>query len=176
MIAVLFLVGLNTCIPNPRNAVERPSRVGERIFGISTEDTIPLPPPPPPPPVPRQEEIFKQVEYMPRFLSCENLHKEERDSCSKRKLNEFLLENLKYPLQDSLLGIEGVVVVSFIVEKDGSVSTVEIVKGATDAMNAEAIRLMYLINEMGRRFSSPPARGQPYRVLLKQTIPFRVQH
>lgn len=54
----------------------------------------------------------------------------------------FLSENLKYPKQARKMGIEGRVFVQFIVETDGSISNVEVVKGIGAGCDDEAVRVI----------------------------------
>ena len=60
-------------------------------------------------------------------------------------LNKFKTENVKYPPEVKSLGIEGVVFVRFLIEKNGSVSNVRIMQGASPSLDAEAIRVTKLM-------------------------------
>ncbi|MBN3519578.1 TonB family protein [Algoriphagus lutimaris] len=57
-------------------------------------------------------------------------------------LMAFMMENLKYPEQAKEKGVEGVVVVSFVVQQDGSISNPEILKGIGAGCDEEAIRVV----------------------------------
>ncbi len=59
-----------------------------------------------------------------------------------RKLMEFITKNLTYPPAAKNMGVEGKVFVKFIVDKDGSISNIEIVKGVNEDLDNEAIRLV----------------------------------
>ena len=56
-------------------------------------------------------------------------------------LLKFKAENIKYPPEVKSLGLEGLVVVRFNIEKNGSVSDVRIMQGASPSLDAEAIRV-----------------------------------
>lgn len=58
------------------------------------------------------------------------------------KLNEYIVKNLIYPKDAEIKGIEGVVIVQFTVEKDGSISNIRIKKGIGFGCDGEAIRLI----------------------------------
>lgn len=57
-------------------------------------------------------------------------------------LNTFIASNLKYPLVAQEKGIQGRVVVKFIVEKDGSISNVEVVRSVDPVLDNEAMRVV----------------------------------
>ncbi len=57
-------------------------------------------------------------------------------------LMTFMGENLKYPAQAKEKGIEGVVVVSFVVKKDGTIANAEILRGIGAGCDAEALRVV----------------------------------
>src|SRR5688572_2656098 len=55
---------------------------------------------------------------------------------------EYITSNLNYPTLSLRSKTQGIVEVSFIIEKNGSVSNAEIIKGLDDACNKEAIRVV----------------------------------
>lgn len=57
-------------------------------------------------------------------------------------LTDYLFKNLKYPEQARKLGVEGMVVVKFIVRKDGTLSDLEVEKGIGAGCDAEAVRVL----------------------------------
>ena len=72
---------------------------------------------------------FLTEENMPRFTDGD--------------LNEYLKENLKYPIKSRENGSEGTVVVNFIVSSDGAVHGAKVVKATDDELlNAEALRVV----------------------------------
>ena len=85
-------------------------------------------------------------------------------------LMDFLNENIKYPEQAEREGIEGRVVAGFIVERDGSVSNIEILKSVHPLLDAEVVRVMSLMLNWipGRQ------NGQPVRVKYSLPITFRL--
>ena len=82
-------------------------------------------------------------------------------------LQTFLANNMRYPQLAIENGVQGTVVCEFIVEKDGSISNVKVVKSVSRECDAEAMRLMRLLPKY------IPARqnGEPVRTRYK--IPFR---
>ena len=55
---------------------------------------------------------------------------------------EYLTQNVKYPEDAEKQKIEGRVLATFVVETDGSISNVEVVKPAFPSLDAEAVRLL----------------------------------
>jgi len=56
--------------------------------------------------------------------------------------NKYIADNLKYPKKEKRKHIEGKVFISFVVRENGSISDVTCVKGITEALNQEGIRLI----------------------------------
>jgi TonB family protein len=74
----------------------------------------------------------------------------------KHFMDAWVYSYVKYPQSAVDLGIQGTVNVSFIVEKDGSVSNVQVVKGVDDLLDAEAVKVIsaspkWAAGEIGRR-------------------------
>ncbi|MCF0059504.1 energy transducer TonB [Dyadobacter sp. CY356] len=59
-------------------------------------------------------------------------------------LNQFIASNLQIPFQSSIKGVKGKVFVKGVVEPDGTMSGLEIIKGIDSLCNQEAIRVMSL--------------------------------
>lgn len=133
------------------------------------------PPPPPPPPLPKEEEIFRVVEEMPRFPGCEGRgSKDEVKLCAQRKLLEFLHKNLQYPAKARENKVEGTCVVQFTVEKDGSVTDAELVRDIGYGCGEEALRIVNLMSEQGIRWVTCGCRGRPTRVRFTIPVKFRL--
>ena len=147
--------------------VERPAPVAEKA---------PPPPPPPPPPV-EETEIFKVVEQMPRFPGCENAGgtEAEKKQCADKKMLEFIYKNIKYPAIARENGVEGTAVITFVVEKDGKVSDVQIVRDIGAQCGSEAMRVVNLMNEQGIKWTPGKQRGRPVRVQFNLPVKFKLE-
>ncbi|MCB0429883.1 MAG: TonB family protein [Flavobacteriales bacterium] len=89
------------------------------------------------------DEPFVIVENMPRFPGCdEGESVQERDKCALGKMQEFLVKHITYPADAMEMGITGTVIVSFIVERDGSLSDIQIMKQVDSLLADEAIRVV----------------------------------
>lgn len=80
-----------------------------------------------------QDEIFRIVEKHPEYPGGD-----------KARL-QFLQENLKYPQDARELGKEGTVYIGFVVEKDGSISDIKIIRGVYKSIDEECIRVVSLM-------------------------------
>ncbi len=57
-------------------------------------------------------------------------------------LLNYLNKTLRYPDEERDNNIQGLVIVSFVVRKDGSITDIKILKGATPNLDAEAMRVV----------------------------------
>tara|TARA_Y100001972_G_scaffold115640_1_gene152590 strand:+ start:5796 stop:7562 length:1767 start_codon:yes stop_codon:yes gene_type:complete len=82
-----------------------------------------------------------------------------------------IANNIKYPLQARKLGIEGRVYIQFIVEKDGSLSDILVVKGIGGGCDEEAVRV---IKSLPSTFKPGSQRGMAVRVRMVMPIVFKL--
>lgn len=90
--------------------------------------------PPPPPSTPIREsgsdDIFVAVDTQPEFPG------------GQATMMRWLSDNIKYPAVAQENGIDGRVVVNFIVEKDGTLSDVNVIRGVDPSLDKEAVRVI----------------------------------
>ena len=103
------------------------------------------------------EEAFTIVEQNPKFIGGDYA------------FAVFIRSHLKYPDQARRMGAEGRVFVHFIVEKDGSLSNIGILRGIGAGCDKEAVRVMHEspLWEPGKQ------RGRPVRVHMVIPLTFR---
>lgn len=111
-----------------------------------------------------EEEILEPV----RFVAV----KKAEFIGGNEEMIKFLSENVKYPedvLQANEKGanIHGRVYVKFVVEKDGSISDVEVVRSVHPSLDAESVRVVKL---MSGKWTPATERGKPVRSMF--TLPF----
>ncbi|MEM9821035.1 MAG: energy transducer TonB, partial [Bacteroidota bacterium] len=138
-------------------------------------EEAPPPPPPPPPPEPEVEEIFTVVEEMPRFPGCEDKPKAERKACADKKMLQFIYKNIKYPPIARENGVEGAVVIRFVVDKDGKVKEPLIVKDIGAGCGNEALRVVKMMNNMPQGWVPGKQRGKPVKVYFNLPVRFRLE-
>lgn len=130
------------------------------------------PPPPPPPPVEKEEEIFKVVEDNPAFPGCENItDKNAKKQCADEKMLQFIYGNIKYPAIARENGVEGMVVVKFVVEKDGGITNAEVVRDIGAGCGQEALRVV----NMMPKWEAGKQRGRPVRVQFNLPVKFKLE-
>ncbi len=84
--------------------------------------------------------------------------------------NKYLQNNLKYPTQARRMGIEGTVYVVFVVNTDGSIQDVEILRGIGGGADEEAMRVV----QNAPKWEPGKQRGKPVRVKMRLPIRFKL--
>jgi protein TonB len=84
----------------------------------------------PEPPKQEENKVFDVVEQMPSFPG------------GNSALMQYLSSNVRYPVVAQENGVQGRVVVSFVVEKDGSITDVNVVRGVDPSLDKEAARVV----------------------------------
>ena len=105
------------------------------------------------------EEVFMVVENMPEFPG------------GTAELMKFLQQNIQYPKESLEKGIQGRVLVQFVVGKDGNLRNFKIVKSASPDLDAEAIRVCKAMP----KWQPGEQRGQAVNVQYTLPIMFRLQ-
>jgi periplasmic protein TonB len=110
-------------------------------------------------PVPEEEEIFKVVESWPAFPGGD------------QAMYAFLGKNLRYPQMALETGISGKVFLTFVVEKDGSITDIQLVRGIGGGCDEEAMRVVTLMP----KWTPGKQRGIPVRVQYLFSVKFTLQ-
>ena len=106
-----------------------------------------------------EQQIFIVVESMPEFPGGEPA------------LHRYLGENIKYPQMAKESGIQGRVFVTFVVERDGSVTDVKVLRGIGGGCDEEAVRVVKGMP----KWSPGKQRGKPVRVQFNLPVKFTLQ-
>ena len=105
------------------------------------------------------DKVLEKAEVMPEYPGGD------------QAMMQFVAENVKYP-QDAIdKEISGRVLVSFVVEKDGSIGDVKVVKGIGGGCDEEAVRV---VNTMPK-WKPGMDKGKPVRVSYMMPITFKLQ-
>jgi len=107
----------------------------------------------------QEQEIFQIVEEMPAYPGGEG------------KLMEYVAKNIKYPQIARETGIQGRVFVGFVVEPDGSVSNVKVLRGIGGGCDEEAIRVVKGMP----KWKPGKQRGKAVRVSYMLPVNFKLQ-
>lgn len=117
-----------------------------------------------PPAVEEEEEeaaqtIFTVVEEMPEFPG------------GQAELLKYLAKSIKYPVIAQENGVQGRVVCSFVVNRDGSIVDAEVVRGVDPSLDKEALRVITTMP----KWKPGKQRGKPVRVKYTVPVTFRLQ-
>ena len=115
---------------------------------------------------------FAVVERVPVFPGCENSRDNaERKACFQTKLIEHVSKNFKYPDMARELNLQGRIYVKFVVEKNGQVSNIEVLRGVDPMLDNEAVRVVNTLP----RISPAEQRGKPVRMSFVLPIYAKMQ-
>ena len=113
----------------------------------------------PEPPKEEETKVFDVVEVMPSFPGGQSA------------LFEWLSKNIKYPVVAEENGVQGRVIVTFVVERNGSITDVQVVKSVDPSLDKEAVRVVKAMPHW------IPGKQNGSAVRVKFTVPvtFRLQ-
>ena len=132
----------------------------DRLAEAVRSDIVTTAPPPPPAPKPEvSNKVFDVVEEMPHFPG------------GPAALQAFLSSNTKYPVVAQENGVQGRVIVSFVVERDGSITDVKVVRSVDPSLDREATRVVKSMP----RWSPGKQNGSAVRVKYTVPVVFRLQ-
>jgi len=119
------------------------------------------------------ESIYRIVDEMPRFPGCENSDKPTalKNACAKDKLVNFIANELRYPPEATEEGLEGMVLVSFVVAENGDIMMPEIKRDIGGKCGEEALRVVSLMP----KWVSGIHEGEAVKVRFNLPINFRLQ-
>jgi len=103
-----------------------------------------------------ENRLFYIVEKMPTFNGNNKL------------LEKFITNNLRYPDKARESGIEGTVYIELVINIDGSVIDIKVLRGVLPELDNEAIRLIKLTNKMWT-----PGKQQGKKVKVRKVLPIK---
>jgi len=103
--------------------------------------------------------VFQVVETMPLFPGGESA------------MMKYMGDNIKYPVIAQENGIQGRVICQFVVNKDGSIVDVVVVRSVDSSLDKEAIRMIQSMP----KWTPGKQRGKPVRVKYTLPVNFRLQ-
>ena len=153
-VAFLILAMLTSCTNNTESNKEKPTGPSVVENGVSNSNPesqngdVDL------------DEVYQNAEKMPEFIG------------GIQKFRDFLNNNLVYPEWEKAQKIEGNVFVTFIIEKNGSVSTLKVVRAPYGSKNLsdEAVRVLRLMP----KWIPGEIEGEKVRVSYTLPIQFKL--
>ena len=130
------------------------------VEAVRSDIAVAAPPPPPAAPKPEvSNKVFDVVEEMPSFPG------------GNGALMSYLSSNIKYPVVAQENGVQGRVIVAFVVERDGSISDVKVARSVDPSLDREAQRVVKSMPKW------KPGKQNGSAVRVKYTVPvvFRLQ-
>jgi len=100
--------------------------------------------------------IFTAVEQFPSFPGGTNA------------FYKFLAKNIRYPAEAVKNNTQGTVIIGFVVEADGQLTNVKIIKGVSPEIDAEAIRVI----QISPKWKPALQNNKPVRVQFRMPISF----
>jgi TonB family protein len=109
---------------------------------------------------PQEEMVFTVVEKMPEYPGGDDARV------------KFMVENIKYPGEARKNGVQGIVYVSFVVEKDGKINSIKTIRGIGGGCDEEAERVISLMPA----WKPGLQRGKPVRVQFNMPVRFALEN
>ncbi len=152
----VFTTAINAAPP-----VEKPKPVEKPAPPVIVEPELDIP------------EIFSVVEEMPRFPGCESedMTKQEKKKCAEKALLQFIGKNVRYPEMARDNRVEGTVVMSFVVNEDGSISDIKIARDIGAGCGRETTRV---VKKMPKWIPGKQI-GRPVKVHFNLPIKFTLE-
>ena len=105
------------------------------------------------------DKVLEKAEVMPEYPGGD------------QAMMDFVAKNVQYPQEARDKEISGRVLVSFIVEKDGSIADVKVVKGIGGGCDEEAVRVVKAMP----KWKPGKDKGKPVRVSYMMPFTFKLQ-
>ncbi len=121
--------------------------------------------------------IYVVAEEPPRFPACEKLDTTlaVKQQCAQQTLLAFVYRNVAYPLEARQNGNEGQVVVSFVVEKDGSLTNLKVLRDIGGGCGQAVLDVIQLMNEASVKWVPGKNKGAVVRTRYTLPVKFELQ-
>ena len=117
------------------------------------------------------------LEQLPRFVGCEHIIGSSADirRCSDGVMLQFMHENLEFPKKARKERVQGRVYAQFIVEPDGMLTDINIVRDIGAGCGEEVVKLVNKMNELQPPFVSGKQLGKAVKVLYTLPVTFQLE-
>lgn len=121
--------------------------------------------------------VYKKVEVMPRFPGCEDIQGDDRtkERCAKEKMLQYIYRELVYPSEARENGVEGMAVIQFVVEADGSLNEINIVRDPGAGCGQAAFDVVAGMTKNVGNWTPGLQDGKPISVLYTLPVKFKLQ-
>ena len=111
--------------------------------------------------------IYQSVDQPAIFPGCQNGgpfgDSFKAIDCSNMALSAYIQKELKYPIADYVEGKSGVVQLTYVIEKDGTLSNINVQKGISEKCNQAAINALNKMNKQEIRWKPAQLKGKKVR-------------
>ena len=121
--------------------------------------------------------IYPVAEYMPMVANCaawDTTYQMQRQ-CSQDVLLKFIYANVQYPDSARLQGIEGTVVISFVVNPDSLISDAKIMRDIGGGCGEAALYVINALNPLGLKWAPGKQKGVPVKVRMNVPVKFKIK-
>ena len=121
----------------------------------------------------RPDDINKktEVEGVVPYFDCDQRPQFFGSSDPRHFLREWVYQYLKYPGSALQNGVQGTVMVEFIIEKDGKVTGVKVLKGVSEELDAEAVKVV----SASPKWKPGKVSGNKVRASISLPVEFRLE-
>lgn len=156
----IFKIVDNLTDDQPQLSVQKPNFNDDPMEEIGMEDE---------PDIPTMAIVSVQEVAVP--MSCVDLvGREDRMNCLNEWVQQFVYANATYPEISKKWGEEDKVYVSFVIDENGDVGSVELVRGDYEKLNEEALRVVQKMP----RFSPAKHQGRKVKMLMRIPVNFKL--
>lgn len=114
-----------------------------------------------------------QFEMMPMYLAgCKEEGLSERIKCSQTNILQHILKNLRYPMDARNFGVEGIAIIQFVVDKDGSITDIHVIRGLCQSIKNEVIRVVKTFPKWQPGYKD----GKPVSVQYLLPVKFKIEY
>lgn len=113
------------------------------------------------------QEVYEEVDEMPKYAGCEDATFPE---CTLPSVSDFIAAKLNYPYEAQKNKIEGTALIKFIVESDGTITDVDLVRDPGKGCGTEALRI---VQQMASEVKWIAGKKDGKAVAVRFTLPIQ---
>ena len=121
--------------------------------------------------------VYPVAEYMPMVSNCaawDTTYQVQRQ-CSQEVLLKFIYANVQYPDSARLQGVEGTVVINFVVNPDSTISDAKILRDIGGGCGTAALTVINALNPLGLKWAPGKQKGIPVKVGMNIPVKFKIK-
>ncbi|MEM1124640.1 MAG: TonB family protein, partial [Bacteroidota bacterium] len=121
--------------------------------------------------------VYPVAERMPMVAVCAayDTTYAAQQKCSQDVLLSLIYKNVNYPDSARMQGIEGTVVVSFVVNPDSMISDVKLARDIGGGCGQAALYVINALNPLGLKWAPGQQKGVPVKVMMNVPVKFKLK-